>query len=106
MFFLIPLALTALSSGAAIWNQIDQNSQLQAQATDALKNADATNTATRQEQDVKYVAAVDAARQQAETARQQALKTAESARNVVTTVFIVLAIASLALTLRMLYQKK
>lgn len=106
MIFLIPLALTALASGAAIWNQLDQNSQLGAQAADKLSSTEATNVATKQELDVKYVAAVDAANAEAEAARLNALKAAESARKAITTVFIVLALMSMALTLRMLYQKK
>ncbi len=105
MFFLIPLAFTALASGAAIWNQAEQNSQLQAQATDELAKTEATNDATKVVQHVQYVAAVDAANAEAERLQRQALKSAESTRKLITTVFIVLAVVSLALTIRTLGRK-
>ncbi len=106
MFFLIPLAFTALASVAAIWNQAEQNSQLQAQASDELAKTEAGNVASKLEQDIKYVAAVDAANAEAKQLQAQALKSAESTRQTITTVFIVLAVVSLALAIRMISVRK
>lgn len=100
--FMIPLLFSALASGAAIWNQIDQNSQLQAAASDSLKKTEADNVASKLEQDIKYVAAVDAANAEAEQLRLNAEQTARVTRTAITITFILLAVVSLALTIRML----
>ncbi|GAB3568845.1 hypothetical protein GCM10027578_22180 [Spirosoma luteolum] len=101
MWFLIPLALSAVASGAAIWNQTDQNSQLRAAAAEALKQADATNVASKQAADVDYVAAVDAANRDADRLRQQAAQSVETSRRILTSVFLMLALVSIGLTIRL-----
>ncbi|GEM_PF-6868559 len=104
--FMIPLLFSALASGAAIWNQIDQNAQQQAAAADSLKKTEADNVATALERDIQYVAAVDAANAESERLRLKAEQTAATTRTAITITFILLAVVSLALTIRMRYTRK
>lgn len=106
MLFLIPLALTLLSTGFGIYSQTQQNQQLEQEGQQALADQAAQDAAHLFDQDAQYVRTVDVIRSEQAILQQQALADQAKTRQHITVALYTTAALLALLTVAALVNRK